>query len=1440
MLCRFLITNERVFEFLEPHQPINPDNSSFLRHLSPLYQLPAAHKAMEWLVRRFRVQEYNVEAIIRCVLPYHDTKLFVRTIQILDIRQKPEWAWLIPLRKHGVPLPRAVLVRQAKADRVTLRFVCELVPDALSDPSPPPVTHSVSLFASVATGVLAGGVREDVVAALLPHVLGGVASTNDDLRAAAYLVVSQLAVTSTLQPDLIHTFLDAVGGTATDALMEEALLCMVLLCQAQTITALQGAAAQFVLGLDSLPKHLEAICGRYNAITFVEYVAAAMIGALDDEPQVLDRLLAVFDAVRLNNQAVVRIGKAALGRFRERRVTCHDAGDDFGPVQRQTGAILQKLERTYPIAMDALLSSAMSDETSALAAAAADGDGEDEGGEEAAATDGAGMLDDITELIGAVGRHQKVPGHLSMFLSLQHAEGAIRVAALRQLNRSLGQTTAGSFNDADVAFFRDVLEARMLDADSAVGRAAIELGAKLFDFIPPEGMLATLTELLRRHGVAKHAPKAFKRAVKLLAGPAFAGGKGGAGVELASQAVAAVLPHLLIKPNRVKCGVVALQVVAGSALSSGSPLLAKLSKVVSKEWSGETLAKDPTALLAANEAVFAHLAGNLLKDAGALAAVVAAVGEEAGAMDGGVDGGAAAPLLSASSPALRHAAWLLLTNAIARTKSSETRVALGHTLVGLLSRDMTYGAARRVHEPTDFAAVPADQLRTRIVTTTQTAANPEVSADVGFRLAVQHLVHLVQSLAPLGAKATKDGGAASPLSLATKIFVLVASCSNPRNCGGAMQAFFALLVPGNPLWFLAHCWCCGWSVPPMVRVRALHLATVFVRSVNVSGFAAERVPICSSLVPGLLYATSSDDQAVRAAAADAFANIAHLLSSLQQKRAATSKKGKAAMTPERLHWLASQLAKAKNDLVASPEAAARLVVTLVGGAAKADPQLEESVVCFLVAEALGSPYDGVCAAVLAAADGLTSVPKLKLLWPHVSKVDELFSVPEGVLRSTLLCVGKKTAPFFKASAARFDTLLALLSLDEGGGGGSDGPTPQALVLDRLEHSDFVAALPRTMRQQLFTALCNLLTSKGGHGISVQVRAILRDLQMEAEDIIVEMAARLESPAQTAPASSAKRARLAGAAAAVAAGGAADDDDTDDSMGSGDEEDDGEDDGVPVGADVQCIRQTAVILEVLQLKKPASVAKRSALLRPLFGLLERCLSLGAAAQPPLEHIKQMILDVLLQLCHDAAEVATMKEDFFNTELIVQCIKLSASPQTHHHALLLLAGIATIYPPKVLHAIMPIFTFMGTSMVKQDDNQTFFVIERTIKTVIPAIFNESADEEANLTTVISIIGVFVDALHHIPKHRSLPLFTFLLRTLGSDSYLHVVVALLLKRVVLDSRTKDTEESQQFPLAVVRLLVLDPLYFEPNPISLLSRPPVASPTHCNRVHRRAQRNH
>ena len=42
---------------------------------------------------------------------------------------------------------------------------------------------------------------------------------------------------------------------------------------------------------------------------------------------------------------------------------------------------------------------------------------------------------------------------------------------------------------------------------------------------------------------------------------------------------------------------------------------------------------------------------------------------------------------------------------------------------------------------------------------------------------------------------------------------------------------------------------------------------------------------------------------------------------------------------------------------------------------------------------------------------------------------------------------------------------------------------------------------------------------------------------------------------------------------------------------------------------------------------------------------------------------------------------LPESQFNVELVVQCVRLSSSPQTHRHALLLLSTAAPVYPVSV---------------------------------------------------------------------------------------------------------------------------------------------------------------
>ncbi|KAH0622511.1 hypothetical protein JD844_024882 [Phrynosoma platyrhinos] len=238
-------------------------------------------------------------------------------------------------------------------------------------------------------------------------------------------------------------------------------------------------------------------------------------------------------------------------------------------------------------------------------------------------------------------------------------------------------------------------------------------------------------------------------------------------------------------------------------------------------------------------------------------------------------------------------------------------------------------------------------------------------------------------------------------------------------------------------------------------------------------------------------------------------------------------------------------------------------------------------------------------------------------------------------------------------------------------------------------------------------------------------------------------------------------------------------------------------------DQECIQEESnvnwqrvtLILELLQHKK--KLKQPQALIPTLFSLLARCLE-PSAGQENLEYVKQLILGGLLNICQKLSpdgsrlKEGILDEEKFNVELIVQCIRVSEMPQTHHHALLLLGTAAGMFPGKVLHNIMPIFTFMGANVMRLDDAYSFQVINKTVKMVIPALIqaeenSDSSETPENLEgVVIKIIRVFVDALPHVPEHRRLPILEQLISTLGGERFLWILLVLLFEQHVTKSVT------------------------------------------------------
>lgn len=207
--------------------------------------------------------------------------------------------------------------------------------------------------------------------------------------------------------------------------------------------------------------------------------------------------------------------------------------------------------------------------------------------------------------------------------------------------------------------------------------------------------------------------------------------------------------------------------------------------------------------------------------------------------------------------------------------------------------------------------------------------------------------------------------------------------------------------------------------------------------------------------------------------------------------------------------------------------------------------------------------------------------------------------------------------------------------------------------------------------------------------------------------------------------------------------------------------------------------------LLEFAERANNIKREELLYSiLFDLLNVCLSLEE--QSPVEYTNQLLLSTIFRMMKKKLPV---RDAGLQITLIVKCIRTSRNPQTHYHALLVLVEfLKTMDVHRALFNLMPIFTFMGSTMVRQDDAYSIQIISKTLETVVPII--NAADDA---TQACELLRTFIVSLPHIPEHRRMPLFVKLLQLL--KNHLHLYYLLTFESHVMKIASQRTEHPTQW---------------------------------------------
>ncbi|GAB4814939.1 hypothetical protein N2152v2_001985 [Parachlorella kessleri] len=536
---------------------------AFCKLLSGYFLLQPSFKALEYLIRRYKVNEHNADALMHAALPYHATNEFVRLVQVLRLGTGGSsrlWDFLAPMQQSGASMPREVLVQRCIHDRALLRFVCDMAQQLASPRQAGRV--AMSFYAVVLCEFLAAvkTVDEPLLAMLLPYLLKGLGpDVIDDYRAATLMILTQLASKATLSSQLVSALVDDLcQGPAVRESLPQALLVLAHL-----------AATQPHLSL--LPR------GAVQQLAKVGSVAAEL-AALANRGVKLRPLLVLL----LKAAALLAVGSAECGALLEQIITLVPLGSAAGPLARsllQQAAeepqpegpsatllrLLRALELRWPAELDAAVNAA-------LDPASAEGTDANSLGEA-----GRQRLFTVLELAFAgTARLPVLEAGTTLALAVDAPSAAVREMALQKL-AALSLEDAG--NDELAAFVRTSVLRRVQDDSPAVALAALRVGARarappgpLFDAL--SGCLCkALQQVLHPSGkkaARKAARELLKESLRQLAGP-FAAGNSSYRDQVALlvlEALPAAAASLKVAPA-----------VLDSAAALGTPLLVGLANV---------------------------------------------------------------------------------------------------------------------------------------------------------------------------------------------------------------------------------------------------------------------------------------------------------------------------------------------------------------------------------------------------------------------------------------------------------------------------------------------------------------------------------------------------------------------------------------------------------------------------------------------------------------------------------------------------------------------------------------------------------------------------------------------------------------------------------------------------------------------------------------------
>ena len=225
-----------------------------------------------------------------------------------------------------------------------------------------------------------------------------------------------------------------------------------------------------------------------------------------------------------------------------------------------------------------------------------------------------------------------------------------------------------------------------------------------------------------------------------------------------------------------------------------------------------------------------------------------------------------------------------------------------------------------------------------------------------------------------------------------------------------------------------------------------------------------------------------------------------------------------------------------------------------------------------------------------------------------------------------------------------------------------------------------------------------------------------------------------------------------------------------------------------------LRMATFVIDLIEESKSMGHTR---LMAPLFDTLADTQQCRGQRGEQLAYVQSSILGSLLAIVDQvkiSQNIAINSKDI-RTDVLVECMRVARSPQIQRGGLLLLTSLADIVPDMILNTVMPMLTFMSDTLLRQPDDFSASVVQKTLEGVIPPLMGSLRQQKARpatgasqlLTGALQLLVSFVGAFEHIQPHRRIGLFRTFVDKLGADQFLFVVLAMLLDKHVMNKEAR-----------------------------------------------------